>query len=282
MDKINVLWMNNGDESLVRFVEGATNFNIDISTCSSMAACMESIDDACNNWDVVMINETYQGKKGKRHLNSIEENFKEKTKAKCISCFIVTDKESFNPMIKFSLKSYTQEFYSLRKKEELFRNIIAAPESNLRKKYSEICTFCTDSHLIPLLQVLEGYKQIMPPTTIPNECRKLLEWVQKNSIFTGRKLPKSIKDYLDRPVKKDKTTCETYDDLSLNDFSKAVDKTNYVPEYVKRSFHHCCNITQEGSHLLEIDDLLSKGMVPYVNQSLIYNLLNILHWCATK
>jgi poly(A) polymerase Pap1 len=83
-----------------------------------------------------MINETYQGKKGKRHLNSIEENFKEKTKAKCISCFIVTDNESFNPMTKFSLKSYTQEFYSLRKKEELFRSIIAAPESNLRKKHS--------------------------------------------------------------------------------------------------------------------------------------------------
>ena len=65
MNKIKVLWMNNGDENLAHFVEGANIFNIDISTCSSMAACMESIDDACKNWDVVMINETYQGKKGK-------------------------------------------------------------------------------------------------------------------------------------------------------------------------------------------------------------------------
>lgn len=273
--------MNNGDESLLRYVDSAPLQGIDINTCSSMAECIQCISGIENKWDVVMINVTYKTNKGIDRLNSIEELFWDRVKEKCLSCFIVTDKKKFNPVLESVLRSRAH-FCFLKNKEELFKQIKRAPEANLQKKYPVVCDFCSSPHLISLLQVLEGNNQVMPPTAIPNECRKLLEWTQVNSLFFGKKLPISIKDHLDWPVnKKTGKNCETYDELTLNDFSKALSKTNYVPEYVKRSFHHCCEITQDGSHLNEIDDLLAKGEVPYVNNSLIYNLLNILYWCAT-
>lgn len=291
MGNIKVLWMNNGDSELLQFLSGASDFGISIVTCSTIAKCLMEIDSHDNKWDVVMIQEGHktmvEEKNEKRESYNLNSNaltlkFWQSIEDNNISCFIVTDNERFNSMTKFSLKNYANGFLLLNQKEELFNTIKKAPNANLQKKYSIICDYCTDSHLIPLLQVLENNKHIMPPTTIPNECRKLLEWIQQNSLFTGRNIPISIKDHLKWPTKKDGYPCETYDELSLNDFSKAVDRTNYVPEYVKRSLHHCCNITQDGSHLLSIDELLSKNMAPYVNKSLIYNLLNILHWCATK
>lgn len=291
MDSIKVLWMNNGDESLLQYLSDASDCGIAIVTCSTVAECTKEIDNHDNKWDVVMIQEGYKTiirKRGEKkeiyklNSNSLTPFFWHSMEENNISCLIVTDNERLNGLTKFTLKNYASGFHLLSRKEELFKAIKKAPETNLRKKYSVICDFCSDSHLVPLLKMLEGNNHIMPATAIPNECRKLLEWIQQNSLFCGKKLPISIKDYLRWPVnKKTKESCETYDELTLNDFSKAVDKTNYVPEYVKRSFHHCCEITQDGSHLLEIDNLLSKGQAPYVNNSLIYNMLNILYWCAS-
>ena len=290
MDSIKVLWMNNGDESFQQYLSDASDFGITIVSCSNIAECEKEIDNHNNKWDVVMIQEGYKviiEKKGEKKeiykLNLLTPDFWKSIKDNFISCFIVTENERFHPTAKFSLKNFASGFVLLNRKEKLFEVIKKAPETNIQKKYSAICDFCSDPHLVPMLQILEGNNHIMPATAIPNECRKLLEWIQQNSLFCGKKLPKSIKESLHSPEnRKTKKTCETYDELTLTDFSKAIDRTNYVPEYVKRSFHHCCEISQDGSHRLEIDSLLSRGQAPYVNNSLIYNLLNILHWCATQ
>ena len=293
MESIKVLWMNNGDDSLSHFIDDAKDYDIDIDVCRSMKECYGKLNANIDKWNAIIVNADCRLDFEKPKISNLPTAIKELRK-KCgdIPRFVALDKEkpNFNDKTRLEVldSGENEEYYLLQPSaaslfEAIKNKVFNNPEAVVKRKYAILCGFCSSPHLVPLLQVLEGNRQIMPATAVPNECRKLLEWTQKNSLFTGRKLPVSIKDHLNWPVRKDNgKTCETYDELTLNNFSKAINRTTYIPEYVKRSFHHCCEITQDGSHHNEIDDLLSREKVPYVNKSLIYNLLNILHWCAMQ
>ena len=43
MDKMKVLWMNNGDESLLDYIGEASHYNITITTCNDVAECRECL-----------------------------------------------------------------------------------------------------------------------------------------------------------------------------------------------------------------------------------------------
>ena len=291
MDKIKVLWMNNGEDGLLDYIGEASYYNISITTCDDVVECKELLEGRPNERDAILLNADFvrETKKGikNRGINRYDDIIPKINNA-CIPLFVVTDNEKLAPTAKFIHKSYAPQIYKLTEIQKLFIKIVEevsnAPEFKIRKKYKTICEYCNNSHLMNLLFKLEkGGVNFPKDTTIPNECRDVLEWIKVNSPLNGKVIPFKIMKILDKDITcSSDFYCETYDKLSLNEFSRAVDKTNNIPEFVKRSFHRCCSVSNEGSHLSEIDSLIGKNRVPYLNITLIYDLLNVIYWCATK
>ena len=291
MDKIKVLWMNNGDKSLNDFCQNVDSFGIDLQTCSDMGKFrMHLSDDNFKKWQAVIVNVDYKvsDKKKKiiRKVNNLDDGIRQIIRENCIPCFLVTDNEKVNPAVKAAFKSFAKEYFLLQESERLFAKIESevskSPEMRIRKKYSIICGYCKKPRLIKLLLKLETNDNfIQADTTIPNECRKMLEWVRDDTFLRDLELPNNVREKVEKRVRT-RIFASTYGELELNQFSNAIDCTDSdtIPEYVKRSFHHCCTITQTGSHNTPIDHLIGLNKVPYVNKSLIYDLLNIIHWCA--
>ena len=290
MDNIKVLWMNNGDESLLDYIGEASQNNITFTTCSTVSDCKDLVEHKSKEWDAIMLNADYkwENSKGvkKRSVN-IYGNLLSIINIFCLPLFVVTDNERLGSWTIKTFKDYGQPIYLLNDQHLLLGKIIQDesknPEFKIRKKYSVVCEYCNNPHLMNLLLKLEkGGVDFPKDTTIPNECRDVLEWIKVNSPLNGKVIPYKIMKMIDNDITcPSDFYCDTYDKLTLNEFSRAVDKTNYIPEYVKRSFHRCCSVSNEGSHLSEIDDLIGKNKVPYVNATLIYDLLNVIYWCAT-
>ncbi len=67
-------------------------------------------------------------------------------------------------------------------------------------------------------------------------------------------------------------------DRSLNNLSRYIGRDRRVPVYVQRSFHSLVEISQNGSHLLEVDDDTSENKAPYLLRSCLFELFNIIIW----
>ena len=294
MDKIKVLWMNNGGEVLNVISQDARCVGICLQTCLDMGDFKKHLSNGnFKEWQAVMVNADYKlyvkkEEKYRRKVNILDDDIRQIIRENGMPCFVVTDNEKVNSAVKLAFKSFTKEFFLLQDSKHLFESIKSevdkAPEMIIRKKYARICSYCPESRLIKLLSKLEAKdNDIQADTTVPNECRKMLEWVKGETFFKSRNLPE---DVIGRVEKRTRTHIEalTYGELDLNQFSNAIDCTSSeaIPEYVKRSFHHCCNITQPASHHTAIDQLIGLNKVPYVNKSLIFDLLNIIYWCATQ
>ena len=70
MDKIKVLWMNNGDESLLDYIGDTSHYNISITACDDVAECKELLEEKANEWDAIMLNADFvrEIKKNKKVL----------------------------------------------------------------------------------------------------------------------------------------------------------------------------------------------------------------------
>ena len=56
MEEIKVLWMNNGDDTIQKYVALAKEYNINITTCGCMRDCWHKLDDSLERWDAVILN----------------------------------------------------------------------------------------------------------------------------------------------------------------------------------------------------------------------------------
>ena len=157
-------------------------------------------------------------------------------------------------------------------KEELERE-----RSKYLRKYKDICEYCQEEKLKNLLIKLEK-DEISDDTTMFNEVRQIVEWVQEKS-------PGYLCKHKENSHDLDK-------DVSLNKYSTSVGNDyDNTPEYIARSFHICVSLGNEGSHMKKfkskektrkaprVTKSVEKGNAPYAAKSVIYSLLNILYWC---
>lgn len=70
----------------------------------------------------------------------------------------------------------------------------------------------------------------------------------------------------------------TKEEISLNNLSRYIGNDINVPGYIQRAFHTLTNVTQNGSHRLEVDSDVSCSKAPYLLRSCLYDLCNILIW----
>lgn len=258
MEWIKVLWMNNGDNALQKYVNLGREYNIDITTCNCMKDCRCRLHDPLESWDAVMLNmevkiiSCNEKASSKGLLNAIQS-------IKGIPCFIVTAENQIDEIAKYSLEAHNKEPYFLNNETEvLFEHIRIEVSKSLERRYAKLCDFCGEKEFKKILTLIDR-ADIRTDTSIPNRCRQMLEWVKDSNIFESE-----LKG------------------LSLNDFSRYMGNAINLPEYVKRSLHACVSISNQGSHFTDTTKMISGGDAPYLTKSLIYDLLNILDWCASQ
>lgn len=138
------------------------------------------------------------------------------------------------------------------------------PTTIVKKKYADVLKLYSGEDLLQLL-LRRDKEDISSAVDIPNKVRGVLDWVMAHLNEIGM-----------LPV--------LFTKSNLNDCSRCLGSmdNDIIPVYIKCCFEHCVRVSNEGSHHeLPTYQLLSKGKAPYLNESLIVDLLNILHWCGT-
>ncbi len=293
MDTINVLWMNNGDESFQHYVEEAKSFGLQIETCGSIDECCIKLDNHKNRWKAIIINAVCRMNTEFPKIGTIPKAIKKlRRNYRDIHRFVAVNAEklSYSTKTRLEVLEEGEEKYLLKPDASLLFEAIKAkvannPDSVIRRKYARVLNFFPEERLMRLLKKLE-YDDISKDTTIPNECRKVLERLKKSSMFANMYISESIFEGLRKEHEKVKDYSfnpETYNDLkSINDFSRSFGLSKKVPIYVKRSMYSCTSVNQPGSHDSFVDNMIEQGKAPYATKALLMELLNIIEWCAQQ
>ena len=270
---LNVLWVD--DMPSEEFMNQAYKHGLDITSATCVNNGLEALRDKSKAWDAIIldanckITDDQQEQPSLKALqNAIGELLQLRTN---IPWFVYTGGdyegvEHLEYMIKE--RSYDDRLYyeKPRQRYELFENIKKAVQDNasyrVRQEYASVCGFYKNSDLVELLlrQEQEGFDT---DSSVPNRVRQIIEWVMR--YFDGRGLLPTA-----------------FTGTNIGKCSSSLGEIpQIVPIHVARSMHFCVEVCNNGSHADEIAANIVSGDAPYLNRSLILNLLNILHWCPS-
>ena len=293
MDKIKVLWMNNGDEGFLSFIEGTPLNNFLITTCCNMKECrLRLANHNQEAWEVVIINaEPRMDNVSEPKVGNLRNAYFQIYDKYGPPVYIVSNNKEMNYIDRqvatalsgnrfYMLQETTQQLY-----DEIVKVVGDNEEAIIKREYETVYNFyvsISDTHsdelLMNLLKRLKNEKVYKDPT-IPGIVRLILD---------------TIMIYLNNigflPI--------TFEGSNLGECSKWLGKAKeMVPLHVQRCFHSCVEISNNGDHQIPketktayekrisnpmyVQKQISDCKAIYLNKALIYDLLNILYWCAT-
>jgi len=155
-------------------------------------------------------------------------------------------------------KNY-QTIEAEKRLREMVNNHIIAKISN---KYGKVFQLSPEIQmdLLQILMIVEDGDT--RNADVYNKIRKVLDWVMEYCFNIG--------------LSQIEFTGSNLADCSRFLGSKEMGKV--VPIYIQRSFHSCVEIANDGSHRLRIDKDTKDGVAPYLIQSTVFEMLNILNW----
>ena len=151
-------------------------------------------------------------------------------------------------------------------RDKLLQNVVEAinlsAETGLREKYGSIFSLSDElrADLLGILTVLE--KEDYTNTGVFNQVRLVMDWTMEYCHTLGL-------------LQVERTGS------NLSECSKFLGQSQLkeiIPVYIQRAIHTLVDISNEGSHRLIINEQIESGKAPYLIRSLIYELLNLLHW----
>ena len=155
-------------------------------------------------------------------------------------------------------KNY-QTIEAEKRLREMVSNHVIAKISN---KYGKVFQLSSEIQmdLLQILMIVEDRET--RNADVYNKIRKVLDWVMGYCYNIG--------------LSQIEFSGSNLADCSRFLGSKEMGKI--VPVYIQRSFHSCIEIANDGSHSLTIDKDTKDGAAPYLIQSTVFELLNILNW----
>ena len=155
-------------------------------------------------------------------------------------------------------KNY-QAIEAEKRLREMVSNHVIAKISN---KYGKVFQLSSEIQmdLLQILMIVEDRET--RNADVYNKIRKVLDWVMGYCYNIG--------------LSQIEFSGSNLADCSRFLGSKEMGKI--VPVYIQRSFHSCIEIANDGSHRLTIDKDTKDGAAPYLIQSTVFELLNILNW----
>lgn len=289
MCMINVLWITNNSNAYA-FLESETEFSVKL--CDSVSQCVEILKHEKGVWDAVLISDICKSKPDSiARVDNISDANNEIRKFE-IPYFFITERVKFSVydemVFEFILKG-KRPYHIKNDKQALVttlkEDVKSLPVSKIKAKYLTVCNFIDDpvklNYLTSLLIRLEANDETLESdSSIGLPVRKVLEWLKKDSKYMK---DKKVGDFDVKLQSHDTFSInDSMSKLSWNNFSLTFTRSNKVPEYIKRSMHACIRIANEMDHGYDLDKLVSTNYAPYVTRALIYELLNILYWCALQ
>lgn len=271
--KLNVLWVD--DMPTEELMNEAYDYGLDLKAVKCVDSGIKALKEKSNQWDAIILDanckiteDEHEQPTLKALKKAVEELVHMRTD---IPWFVYTggDYEGVEHL-EFIIKERDYDdrlFYEKPKQRydlyEKIKTVVAVREEFLvKQKYADVCNFYKDHDLIELLMKYES-EGFDTDKNIPHSVRLIIEWVMRYLegigllpiVFNGTNIAK----------------CSS----SLGDIPQL------VPIHVARSMHFCVEVCNNGSHSDEIISYIVSGEAPYLNKSIVLNLLNILQWCPT-
>ena len=288
MCMINVLWITSSCNAYA-FLENESDFSVKL--CDSVTECVEILKREKGVWDAVLISDICKSKPySVARVDNMSDASNEIRNFE-LPYFFITERDKFSlydeMVFNFILKG-KRPFHIVNEKLTLFatlkEEVSQLPISKVKAKHWTICDFVDDpvtqNYLTSLLVRLEVNDETLEnDSSIGLPVRKVLEWLKYYSkVMKGKK----VGDFDVELRESDKfSKDDSLSKLSWNNFSLTFDRSTIVPEYIKRSVHACIRIANEMDHGHQLDKLIATHNAPYATRALIYDLLNILYWCAS-
>ncbi len=292
MNKIKVLWMNNGDNRLLSFISDNILRDFDIVTCRNIDECERRIVYSSENWDAIMLNASPRVDEEIPKVDNVFNAHLQIKKATNAPVFIVSTGGTISIWDEYAIQKIAgNKFYKLEKSSlQLFEDIKSEVELSedyqIRKENKEVFEFYSsidesksDALLLRLLKNLrtnDFYKDPLIPANVRLILDKIMDYLSKIGILKENK----------------------FNGSNLNKCSLELGRMNeVVPCHVQRCIHSCVVIANNGNHQIPeeskqsyeyrinnplfVQRQIKSCQAPYLNKALVYDLLNILIWCAT-
>ncbi|WP_155808329.1 hypothetical protein [Xylanibacter brevis] len=271
--KLNVLWVD--DMPTNEFMDEAYEYGLSITSATSVNKGLSLLKDKSIAWDAIILDANCKltdDEQEQPSLKTLKEAIGQLIHMRTeIPWFVYTggDYEGVEHL-EFMIKerAYDDRLYYEKPKQryDLYNNIKKAVESSeayiVRQKHASVCNFYTDYDLVELL-INSNKDSFVTDTTVPGTVRKIIERIFKHLDTIGL-LPVEFKR------------------TNLAECSKSLeDIPQIVPIHVIRSMHFCVDVCNPGAHATTVHQDIVSNVVPYLNKSILLNLLNILHWCPT-
>lgn len=272
MKKYNILWIDDEFEKINKLMERCeVMHDFNITKCRYANEGVEIFAKNIEIWSAVVLdawglvdeNSQTLGLDGLR--KSRDKIIELSTKRK-VPVFIFTGQPGLvsDDTFKFMVGEY---YVKGTDDDRLIEDIIIAAdnqiETQIRAKYADALSVFPEkeNELVSILKVVE--QDETKNSEVMNSVRKILEFLCKILYERG---------IIEQKFKKSNIS-ECSRDLGSSELN------DFVPEYIQRSFHLCCSLTNEASHGDKFDQRIKIGEAPYAAKSTIYCLLNILQWC---
>lgn len=271
--KLQVLWVD--DQPQEAFMNEAFDCGLDITPANCVTKGISFLNDKSKVWDAIILDANCtltDDVQEQPSLKALAEAIRELVHLRTnIPWFVYTggDYEGVE-FLKLLIKErdYDDRLYYEKPSQryELFERIKKAVQDRevyrIRQKYASVFSFYKSSDLVDLLLRQED-ERFDTDTSVPNRVRQIVEWIMR--YLDGRGL---------LPV--------PFTGTNIGKCSSSLGEIpQIVPIHVARSMHFCVEVCNNGSHSDEIAAYIVSGEAPYLNKSLILNLLNILQWCPS-
>lgn len=271
--RLNVLWVD--DMPTDDFMNEAYEYGLSITPAKSVNTGLSLLKDKSAVWDAIILDancKITEDEQEQPSLKALKEAINQLVHMRTdIPWFVYTggDYEGVDHL-EYMIKERAYDdrlFYEKpRQRYELYDNIKKAVENSeayrIRQKYAPVCNFYKDYDLVELLIKYES-EGFDIDKNVPHSVRLIIEWIMRYLEGVGL-----------LPIEFSGTNINKCS-LSLGEIPQL------VPIHVARSMHFCVEVCNNGSHSDEIVGYIVSGEAPYLNKSIIQNLLNILYWCPS-
>lgn len=194
------------------------------------------------------------------HINKLEHRNKIEYFAFTGKAKYLKEKEGFSE--EYRCKIFDKNYEGLEAEEYLRKIVNTHIIAQIVNKYGKAFELCQDIRpdLLSILMVIENHDY--RNADVFNRIRKVLEWIAEYCYEIG----------LSQIV---------FNGTNLNEwsaFSGEYKMNSLIPSYIQRSIHSAVVVTNTGSHRTTIDQDTKEGKAPYLVQSTVYELLNIILW----
>ncbi len=271
--KLNVLWVD--DMPTDEFMNEAYENGLSITAATSVRTGLSLLNDKSKVWDAIILDANCKltdDEQEQPSLKALKEAISQLVHMRTdIPWFVYTggDYEGVEHL-EFMIKErpYDDRLYYEKPKQryELYDNIKKAVDSSeayrVRQKHALVCNFYTDYDLVELL-INSNKDNFVTDTTVPGTVRKIIERIFRHLDTIGL-----------LPV--------DFEQTNLAACSKSLEEIpQIVPIHVIRSMHFCVDVCNPGAHASSVHADIASNVAPYLNKSILLNLLNILYWCPS-